>query len=141
MRLILKYISQTQELYNPVRAYQRKDAGNEDEKTRVRMTLLEYGCAAATSTSSENRSVATDEVYNIRKYSLVQETKRKFRCYLLCHILYFMLSCCLFKYYFFFFFLAYSNFWLVVLSLSFILLLCAVRLLNIYFAVWCAEIA
>lgn len=60
------HIKRIQELYNPVRAYQRKDAGNEDEKTRVRMTLLEYGCAAATSTSSENRSVATDE-FDVQK--------------------------------------------------------------------------
>ncbi|XP_069963977.1 coiled-coil domain-containing protein 93 isoform X2 [Bactrocera oleae] len=55
------HIKRIQELYNPVRAYQRKDAGNEDEKTRVRMTLLEYGCATAASTSNENRAGATDE--------------------------------------------------------------------------------
>ncbi|XP_049306900.1 coiled-coil domain-containing protein 93 isoform X2 [Bactrocera dorsalis] len=55
------HIKRIQELYNPVRAYQRKDAGNEDEKTRVRMTLLEYGCATAPSTSNETRSGATDE--------------------------------------------------------------------------------
>lgn len=34
------------------------------------MTLLEYGCATAASTSNENRAGATDEVYNIRKYAL-----------------------------------------------------------------------
>ncbi|XP_050324261.1 coiled-coil domain-containing protein 93 isoform X2 [Bactrocera neohumeralis] len=55
------HIKRIQELYNPVRAYQRKDAGNEDEKTRVRMTLLEYGCATAPSTTNETRSGATDE--------------------------------------------------------------------------------
>ncbi|XP_050324260.1 coiled-coil domain-containing protein 93 isoform X1 [Bactrocera neohumeralis] len=56
------HIKRIQELYNPVRAYQRKDAGNEDEKTRVRMTLLEYGCATAPSTTNETRSGATDEL-------------------------------------------------------------------------------
>ncbi|XP_039956410.1 coiled-coil domain-containing protein 93 isoform X2 [Bactrocera tryoni] len=55
------HIKRIQELYNPVRAYQRKDAGNEDEKTRVRMTLLEYGCATAPSTTNETRSGASDE--------------------------------------------------------------------------------
>ncbi|XP_028899169.1 coiled-coil domain-containing protein 93 isoform X2 [Zeugodacus cucurbitae] len=55
------HIKRIQELYNPVRAYQRKDAGNEDEKTRVRMTLLEYGCATAACTSSESHAGAGDE--------------------------------------------------------------------------------
>lgn len=31
------------ELYSPCRQYKRKEAGNEDERTRVRVTLLEYG--------------------------------------------------------------------------------------------------
>lgn len=32
-----------QDLYGPRRQYKRKDAGPDDEKTRVRITLLEYG--------------------------------------------------------------------------------------------------
>lgn len=30
-------------MYGPRRQYKRKDAGPDDEKTRVRITLLEYG--------------------------------------------------------------------------------------------------
>ncbi|KAM7344249.1 coiled-coil domain-containing protein 93 isoform 2-T2 [Cochliomyia hominivorax] len=37
------HIKRIQELYNPVRQYQRKDLTDEDEKTRVNLTLLEYG--------------------------------------------------------------------------------------------------
>lgn len=32
-----------QSTFGPRRQYKRKDAGPDDEKTRVRMTLLEYG--------------------------------------------------------------------------------------------------
>lgn len=32
-----------QEMYNPVRQYQRKEATDEDERTKVQLTLLEYG--------------------------------------------------------------------------------------------------
>ncbi|XP_037952581.1 coiled-coil domain-containing protein 93-like isoform X1 [Teleopsis dalmanni] len=37
------HIKRIQELYNPSRQYQRREVTSEDEKTRVRMTLLEYG--------------------------------------------------------------------------------------------------
>lgn len=30
-------------MYNPVRQYQRKEATDEDERTKVQLTLLEYG--------------------------------------------------------------------------------------------------
>ncbi|XP_055378324.1 coiled-coil domain-containing protein 93 [Condylostylus longicornis] len=36
-------VKKIQEIYSPKRQYKRKEAGNEDEKTRVRITLLEYG--------------------------------------------------------------------------------------------------
>ncbi|XP_036344006.1 coiled-coil domain-containing protein 93-like isoform X1 [Rhagoletis pomonella] len=68
------HIKRIQELYNPTRLYQRKDTGNEDEKTRVRMTLLEYGNAAAASavceSHSRNRAVGGDEfdVQQMLKY-------------------------------------------------------------------------
>lgn len=37
------YIKTLREKYAPHRQYKRKEPGNEDEKTRVRITLLEYG--------------------------------------------------------------------------------------------------
>ncbi|XP_073844579.1 coiled-coil domain-containing protein 93 isoform X2 [Musca autumnalis] len=37
------HIKRIQEIYNPVRQYQRKDAVEEDERTKVQLTLLEYG--------------------------------------------------------------------------------------------------
>ncbi|XP_054740279.1 coiled-coil domain-containing protein 93 isoform X1 [Anastrepha obliqua] len=59
------YIKHIQELYNPTRLYQRKDTSNEDEKMRVRMTLLEYGNAAVAKAGSEsqlgNQDGAEDE--------------------------------------------------------------------------------
>ncbi|XP_067634295.1 coiled-coil domain-containing protein 93 isoform X2 [Eurosta solidaginis] len=48
------HIKRIQELYNPSRIYQRKDTGSEDEKTRVRMTLLEYGNTVAASASANS---------------------------------------------------------------------------------------
>lgn len=36
-------VKDVQDFYSPRRKYKRKDAGQEDEKTRVRVTLLEYG--------------------------------------------------------------------------------------------------
>lgn len=36
-------IKEIQNLYRPHRKYKRKDAGADDEQTRVRITLLEYG--------------------------------------------------------------------------------------------------
>lgn len=36
-------IKEIQNIYRPHRKYKRKDAGPEDEQTRVRITLLEYG--------------------------------------------------------------------------------------------------
>lgn len=36
-------IKETQNIYQPIRKYKRKDAGPDDEQTRVRITLLEYG--------------------------------------------------------------------------------------------------
>lgn len=36
-------VRDVQDFYSPRRKYKRKDAGQEDEKTRVRVTLLEYG--------------------------------------------------------------------------------------------------
>lgn len=36
-------VRQAQHLYGPRRQYKRKDTGPDDEKTRVRITLLEYG--------------------------------------------------------------------------------------------------
>uniref|UniRef100_W8BJP5 Coiled-coil domain-containing protein 93 n=1 Tax=Ceratitis capitata TaxID=7213 RepID=W8BJP5_CERCA len=55
------HIKRIQELYNPIRVYQRKENSHEDEKTRVRMTLLEYGDSNAVSASSENRAGAGEE--------------------------------------------------------------------------------
>ncbi|XP_058987042.1 coiled-coil domain-containing protein 93 isoform X2 [Musca domestica] len=37
------HIKRIQEMYNPVRQYQRKEATDEDERTKVQLTLLEYG--------------------------------------------------------------------------------------------------
>lgn len=36
-------IKEIQNIYRPHRKYKRKDAGPDDEQTRVRITLLEYG--------------------------------------------------------------------------------------------------
>lgn len=36
-------VKEIQNIYRPHRKYKRKDAGPEDEQTRVRITLLEYG--------------------------------------------------------------------------------------------------
>lgn len=36
-------VKDVQTIYRPYRKYKRKDAGPEDEQTRVRITLLEYG--------------------------------------------------------------------------------------------------
>lgn len=36
-------VKDVQDFYSPRRKYKRKDAGQDDEKTRVRVTLLEYG--------------------------------------------------------------------------------------------------
>lgn len=36
-------VKEVQNIYRPYRKYKRKDAGPEDEQTRVRITLLEYG--------------------------------------------------------------------------------------------------
>lgn len=36
-------VKEVQTIYRPYRKYKRKDAGPEDEQTRVRITLLEYG--------------------------------------------------------------------------------------------------
>uniref|UniRef100_A0A0K8U9S3 Coiled-coil domain-containing protein 93 n=1 Tax=Bactrocera latifrons TaxID=174628 RepID=A0A0K8U9S3_BACLA len=74
------HIKRIQELYNPVRAYQRKDAGNEDEKTRVRMTLLEYGCAAAPSATNETRSGANDELDVHKLFKNLSLTKENITC-------------------------------------------------------------
>lgn len=50
------------EFYSPRRIYKRKDAGPEDEKTRVRITLLEYGnkgkAVPSTSTTKVTSNVA-----------------------------------------------------------------------------------
>lgn len=36
-------VCEVQNIYRPYRKYKRKDAGPDDEQTRVRITLLEYG--------------------------------------------------------------------------------------------------
>lgn len=36
-------VKEIQNIYRPHRKYKRKDAGTEDEHTRIRITLLEYG--------------------------------------------------------------------------------------------------
>lgn len=36
-------VKDIQTIYRPHRKYKRKDAGPEDEQTRIRITLLEYG--------------------------------------------------------------------------------------------------
>lgn len=38
-----KCVKNVHDIYCPRRKYKRKDSGAEDEKTRVRITLLEYG--------------------------------------------------------------------------------------------------
>ncbi|XP_055919878.1 coiled-coil domain-containing protein 93 isoform X2 [Eupeodes corollae] len=43
MRTASANIKRIQDMYSPHRQYKRKETGNEDEKTRVRITLLEYG--------------------------------------------------------------------------------------------------
>ncbi|CAD7076776.1 unnamed protein product, partial [Hermetia illucens] len=53
-------IKRVQNIYSPHRQYKRKDAGNEDERTRIRITLLEYGnkghSQSATSTTSLSKN-------------------------------------------------------------------------------------
>uniref|UniRef100_A0A1B0AF18 Coiled-coil domain-containing protein 93 n=1 Tax=Glossina pallidipes TaxID=7398 RepID=A0A1B0AF18_GLOPL len=49
-----KHIKRIQQIYNPIRHYQCKDFTNEDEKTRVQMTLLEYDGTVANHISEEN---------------------------------------------------------------------------------------
>lgn len=39
----IERVKEVQTIYRPYRKYKRKDAGPEDEQTRVRITLLEYG--------------------------------------------------------------------------------------------------
>lgn len=39
----MERVKDIQNIYRPHRKYKRKDAGPEDEQTRVRITLLEYG--------------------------------------------------------------------------------------------------
>ncbi|CAD7013492.1 unnamed protein product [Ceratitis capitata] len=71
------HIKRIQELYNPIRVYQRKENSHEDEKTRVRMTLLEYGDSTAVSASSENRAGAGEEFdvqRLLKNLSLTNET-------------------------------------------------------------------
>uniref|UniRef100_A0A0K8TQD0 Coiled-coil domain-containing protein 93 n=1 Tax=Tabanus bromius TaxID=304241 RepID=A0A0K8TQD0_TABBR len=61
-RNILENIKRVQEIYSPRRQYKRKEPGNEDEKTRVRITLLEYGNKGAISTSSvKNASLKSED--------------------------------------------------------------------------------
>lgn len=78
-----------QNVYRPHRRYKRKDAGPEDEQTRVRITLLEYGnkgktilpvhlksdSAYATKSSdasgNSSKSLATDEA-DIQRNELVR---------------------------------------------------------------------
>lgn len=45
-----------QDFYRPRRKYKRKDAGAEDEKTRVRITLLEYGDKGNQTSLGNNKS-------------------------------------------------------------------------------------
>lgn len=67
---------EVQTIYRPHRKYKRKDAGPDDEQTRVRITLLEYGnkgkdilpqhlkTDAGLKTTSNTVSKATDEQSN-----------------------------------------------------------------------------
>lgn len=52
-------VKDVQDFYSPRRKYKRKDAGQEDEKTRVRVTLLEYGNKGKTQMASATGSKAT----------------------------------------------------------------------------------
>lgn len=52
-------VKNVQDFYSPRRKYKRKDAGQEDEKTRVRVTLLEYGNKGTTHLATASRSKTT----------------------------------------------------------------------------------
>lgn len=52
-------VKDVQDFYSPRRKYKRKDAGQEDEKTRVRVTLLEYGNKGKSQLASATGSKAT----------------------------------------------------------------------------------
>lgn len=60
-------VKDVQDFYSPRRKYKRKDAGQEDEKTRVRVTLLEYGnkgkahLASATGSKATTNAAAKDD--------------------------------------------------------------------------------
>lgn len=49
-------VKDVQDFYSPRRKYKRKDAGQEDEKTRVRVTLLEYGNKGTAHSATTSRS-------------------------------------------------------------------------------------
>lgn len=64
MRTASANIKRIQDMYSPHRQYKRKETGNEDEKTRVRITLLEYGNKGAypgLHPSNKNPSQKSDE--------------------------------------------------------------------------------
>lgn len=60
---LFSYIFFLQNFYSPRRKYKRKDAANEDERTRVRITLLEYGDKGispnSTGSKKSNKGAAT----------------------------------------------------------------------------------
>ncbi|XP_055841455.1 coiled-coil domain-containing protein 93 isoform X2 [Episyrphus balteatus] len=63
MRTASANIKRIQDMYSPHRQYKRKETGNEDEKTRVRITLLEYGNKGAYPglTPNKNASQKSDD--------------------------------------------------------------------------------
>lgn len=84
-----QFIKQILSVDAPKRQYKRKEAGPDDEKTRVRITLLEYGNKSligpsfgiTTIKKSENDVVVDDE--------LVAEVSEVMTCHLFCAILQF----------------------------------------------------
>ncbi|XP_061393976.1 coiled-coil domain-containing protein 93-like, partial [Musca vetustissima] len=63
------HIKRIQEIYNPVRQYQRKEATEEDERTKVQLTLLEYGNlpVSVPRADSQGENAATNEQLDIEK--------------------------------------------------------------------------
>lgn len=56
------YFSFLKDFYRPRRKYKRKDTGAEDEKTRVRITLLEYGDKGNQTFSNSNKIMSTTKI-------------------------------------------------------------------------------
>ncbi|XP_034652051.1 coiled-coil domain-containing protein 93 [Drosophila subobscura] len=61
IRLASANIKNIQELYSPFRMYKRQEAADDDEVTRVRLTLLEYGDPGPMFKASTGRKAASGE--------------------------------------------------------------------------------